>query len=114
MFPMSRPSGYPTRSLSRAFVAVLALLLSAVGGIRFGLDRLGGLDEEPALVAALSTAEQALGGLDSPAAATQAACVRASGAAWVHLARQRPPCDSAGTLSAPTQRQGSAGGPRAP
>ncbi len=54
MFPPRRTSGIPTRSLSRAFVAVLALLLSSLGGIRLAFDRLGGAEEETVLVAAVA------------------------------------------------------------
>jgi hypothetical protein len=117
MFPPSGTSGISTRSLSRAFVAVLALLLSALGGIRLAFDRLGGPEDETVLVAALAphsrsgesraelsvAAPAALPGSPAGAAPSRPAAVAdgviPAGAAW------RP---------APTTRMGSAGGPRAP
>jgi hypothetical protein len=115
MFPPARTSGIPTRSLSRAFVAVLALLLSSLGGIRLAFDRLGGPEEETVLVAALaahsrpndcrSEVVQAL------PAASQDALMAASG--FPPVASTPVPCARC-QPAAPTTREGSAGGPRAP
>jgi hypothetical protein len=114
MFPLPRPSGIPTRSLSRAFVAVLALLLSALGGIRLGLDRLTGLDDEPALVASLSATDGSADRIDTSLCLAQGEAARQMRAEWVALPTERRLLETACSPPAPTQRLGSAGGPRAP
>jgi hypothetical protein len=114
MFPPARTSGIPTRSLSRAFVAVLALLLSSLGGIRLAFDRLGGAEDETVLVAAVAAAHSRVGDCSVDLALAQPAA-RAEDAAerFTPLAqRVVPRCDT--WPAAPTTRCGSAGGPRAP
>jgi hypothetical protein len=115
MFPPRRTSGIPTRSLSRAFVAVLALLLSSLGGIRFAFDRLGGAEEETVLVAAVAASSRLADCSSDLAPAQPAACpsARATASGWAPVAGALLP--HAGSWpAAPTMRQGSAGGPRAP
>jgi hypothetical protein len=115
MFPPARTSGIPTRSLSRAFVAVLALLLSSLGGIRLAFDRLGGAEDETVLVATVA-AQSRVGDCSSDLAlAKPAACLAAREAAS-ELPPVAPRVITRASTSpaAPTTREGSAGGPRAP
>jgi hypothetical protein len=113
MFPPARTSGQPTRSLSRAFVAVLALLLSSLGGIRLAFDRLGGAEEETVLVAAVA-GQCRLGDCSSDVALAQPATVSRGAASRLTPLNDQAVPRSGSWLAAPTTRQGSAGGPRAP
>ena len=115
MFPPRTTSGIPTRSLSRAFVAVLALLLSALGGIRLAFDRLGGPEEETVLVAAVAAQSRRCDCSRESAMAESAACPsRRAVASWpAALAGYNAPLTGP-VPCAPTMLQGSAGGPRAP
>jgi hypothetical protein len=115
MFPPRTTSGIPTRSLSRAFVAVLALLLSSLGGIRLAFDRLGGAEDETVLVAAVATSSRLNDCSRDLALARPAASLEVSDAvSWpAHAPGPGVPHASAWP-AAPTTRQGSAGGPRAP
>lgn len=109
----TRPSAHATRAVSRACVAMLAVLLSALGGVRLGLDRLVGLDEDdaPALCAVTATISAA-----QDCAIASTACPSAMPAA---ATRPLVPLSiTAGVaacgVSAPSLLLGSAGGPRAP
>jgi len=113
MFQPARTSGIPPRSLSRAFVAVLALLLSALGGIRLAFDRLGGAEEETVLVAAVALSSR-LGDCRSDLAVAPPAATLSAVASQQPPALQRMLPPAGPSLAAPTTRQGSAGGPRAP
>jgi hypothetical protein len=115
MFPPRRTSGIPTRSLSRAFVAVLALLLSSLGGIRLAFDRLGGPEDETVVVAALA-AHSRVGDCSRDLALAKPAARLSAGEAapgQAPLACAEVPHASSWPAP-PTTRQGSAGGPRAP
>ncbi len=116
MSAFSRSSGASQRGFSTVFATVLALLLSALGGIRLGLDRLVGAAEDDAPVIACQAMLHA-GMRADPAGetarvaiviATQPAtlAVPTTAAAWPLLARADIP--------APSTLLGSAGGPRAP
>jgi len=115
MFPPARTSGIPTRSLSRAFVAVLALLLSSLGGIRLAFDRLGGAEEDTVLIAAVAAQSRHGDCRSDRALARPAARLGARDAtAWFVPDASLEVPQGGPSPAAPTTRQGSAGGPRAP
>jgi hypothetical protein len=116
MSAFSRSSGASRRGFSTVFATVLALLLSALGGIRLGLDRLVRAAEDDAPVVACQaslhaglraeTAGEAANVAITAVTAPLAAAVPMAAGSWPLLARVDVP--------APSPLLGSAGGPRAP
>ncbi len=116
MFPPARTTGIPPRSLSRAFVTVLALLLSALGGIRLAFDRLGGAEDEATVVVAALAAPGRAGDCSRELALAQptASPARAMPSQGLAPAALGASTGWSWSPAAPTTRQGSAGGPRSP
>jgi hypothetical protein len=109
MSAFPRSCGASTRALSTVFATMLALLLSALGGIRLGLDRLVGAgDDEVPVVAcqSLRSGDHLVAPTARPAIASHPAAAPAQPEPQPLLAR----CDA----PVPGPRLGSAGGPRAP
>jgi hypothetical protein len=100
-----------TCSLTTGVAALLAVLLSAAGGMRAGFDRLTGTPdgERPAVVApTVVTAGERAGRASVTVAARPLLLAQAS-----RPADSRAPAD-AWSPAAPALLRGSAGGPRAP
>jgi hypothetical protein len=99
------------RGLTRACVAALALLLSALGGIRIGIDRLIGTSDENPIVCAIAPACPDQKRAASPEAV--ATCQATVSLSLLPMAGSTA-LYAQTTVNAPSLLQGSAGGPRAP
>ena len=97
--------------LSKGIATVLALLLSAVGGLRVGFDRMvcGNSDYRPAAVCAATPRDVA-----TPADAVCVSVARSVPLVRPEAVLAQGPRSSGDHLSAPSLLLGSAGGPRAP
>jgi len=96
--------------LSRACVALLAVLISAIGGFRVAVDRVG--EHHPA--AMVATCALATDADRSQPAALVWCAPRAASLATTEVEPSAGPRSQVIDRPAPTPRCGAAGGPRAP
>jgi hypothetical protein len=103
-----------SQGLATGFAAILALLLSALGGVRLGLDRGfadDGDDERPAVVCRLVEPASLVA---APGETRSAAAVAARAPLPSHGRPAPSAAPALATVPAPGPRQGAANGPRAP